>query len=151
MAGSPAEQQLMPLNDDANDVNVAGLNHEVNVETTKCMGYCNRRFTWIFETGPNKTKVLIIYAFISIIVILVLLSVVAHKNIDNNSPYSMTDNMDNEFLKLPCKVIDPAQYPPVQKESDDTCFYTKENITKILNATRKSLFKKPCMCNHTTH
>lgn len=53
----------------------------------------------------------------------------------------MLDNMDKEFLNVPCQVVNQAQYPPVRKESDDMCFYTKENITNILNATRKSTYK----------
>lgn len=53
----------------------------------------------------------------------------------------MPDNMVKELMKVPCQVVNQAQYPPIRKESDDTCFYTKENITKILNATRKSTYK----------
>ncbi|VDI03959.1 Hypothetical predicted protein [Mytilus galloprovincialis] len=136
MAGLPAAQQLMHQTDNADDVNV-----EVN--TAQCMKNCTQCFTWIFKTGPIKTKVLVIYAFISIIGILALLIVIAHKRSDNTPPYSMPDNMVKELMKVPCQVVNQSQYPPVRKESDDTCFYTKENITKILNATRKSTYKLP--------
>ncbi|XP_063405397.1 uncharacterized protein LOC134688539 [Mytilus trossulus] len=143
MAGLPTEQQLMNQNAYADDVNV-------EVDTTQYMEYCTQCFTWIFKTGPIKTKVLVIYAPISIILILTLLIVIVHKKSDNTPPFSMLDNMDKEFLKIPCQVVNQAQYPPIRKESYDTCFYTIENITTILNATKKSTYKLPDIYNHTT-